>query len=94
MIQLGALYTTNESLMDDIRVRKLEDWVVGWFRSQAKQHGRSLEGELRETLTETTMRRKKEIAAELRADLQELEGKYGRFPGSAKIIREMRDMRG
>jgi plasmid stability protein len=80
--------------MGDIRVRKLDDWVVGWFRSQAKQHGRSLEGELRDTLTDAAMRRKKEIAAELRADLQDLEGKYGLFSDSAKIIREMRDTRG
>jgi len=80
--------------MGDIRVRKLEDWVVGWFRSQAKQHGRSLEGELRETLTEAALRRKKEIASEMRADLKELEQKYGVFSDSAAIIREMRDTRG
>jgi plasmid stability protein len=80
--------------MGDIRVRKLEDWVVGWFRTQAKQHGRSLEGELRETLTDAVVRRKKEIATELRADLQELEKKHGLFSDSAKIIREMRDVRG
>jgi plasmid stability protein len=80
--------------MGDIRVRKLEDWVVGWFRAQAKQHGRSLEGELREALTEAAFQRKKAIAAEMRADLQELEDKYGLFSDSAKIIREMRDTRG
>ena len=79
--------------MADIRVRKIEDWVVGWFRSQAKRHGRSLEGELREQLTEAALRRKREIGVELRADLQELEQKYGRFPDSAAIIREERDRR-
>jgi plasmid stability protein len=36
--------------MADVRVRKLEDWVVNWFRVQAKRHGRSLEGELRQAL--------------------------------------------
>ena len=36
--------------MAEVRVRNLDDWVVGWFRSQAKQHGQSLEGELRQTL--------------------------------------------
>ena len=80
--------------MGDVRVRKLEDWVVGWFRSQAKRHGRSLEGELRDALTEAALRRKKEIAAGLRADLQELESKYGIFSDSAKLIREDRDARG
>jgi plasmid stability protein len=80
--------------MSEIRVRKIEDWVVTWFRAQAKQHGRSLEGELRETLTATAAERKKAIAIEMRADLQELEAKYGQFSDSAKIIREMRDTRG
>jgi plasmid stability protein len=80
--------------MSEVRVRKLEDWVVGWFRAQAKQHGRSLESELRDILTETALRRKKDIAARLRADLQELEAKHGVFSDSAKTIREMRDARG
>ena len=79
--------------MGDVRVRKLDDWVVGWFRAQAKQHGRSLEGELRDALTQEVLRRKKAIAAELRADLQELEDKHGLFSDSARIIRDMRDRR-
>ncbi len=80
--------------MSDVRVRKLEDWVVGWFRTQAKRHGRSLEGELREVLTEAALRRKREIVAELRADLTLLEQKHGQFSDSAALIREDRDARG
>jgi len=80
--------------MGDIRVRKLDDWVVGWFRSQAKHHGRSLEGELREVLTEAAMRRKQEVSAELRADLRAFQKKYGLFSDSAELIREDRDARG
>jgi plasmid stability protein len=80
--------------MAEVRVRKLEDWVVGWFRSQAKQHGQSLEGELRQTLTEAVRRHKQEIADELRAELKELEARYGIFPDSASLIREDRDSRG
>jgi plasmid stability protein len=80
--------------MAEVRVRKLEDWVVGWFRSQAKQHGQSLEGELRQILTEAARRRKQEIAAELRADLKKLEERYGVFPDSTRLIREDRDSRG
>lgn len=80
--------------MAEVRVRRLEDWVIGWFRTQAKVHGRSLEGELREALTETAMRRKQEIAAELRADLKQLEDRYGLFSDSAPLIREDREIRG
>jgi len=74
-----------------VRIRSLAGWIVAWFRSQAKQRRRSLEGELKEALTETAWHRKKEIAAEIRGDLQELEEKYGVFSDSAKIIREMRE---
>ena len=80
--------------MSDVRVRKLEDWVVGWFRTQAKQHGHSLEGELRQVLTEAALQRKRDISAELRADLEQLEQKYGGFSDSAALIREDRDARG
>jgi len=77
--------------MADVRVRKIDDWVVGYFRTQAKQHGRSLEGELRQALTNAALRRKRETGAELRADLQKLEEKYGRFSDSTALIREQRD---
>jgi plasmid stability protein len=80
--------------MGGVSFRKIKDWVVGWFRSQANQHGRSLEGEVREALPKAALRRKKKIAEELRGDLQELEQKCGPFSDSAKIIRETRDARG
>ncbi len=80
--------------MAEVRVRNLEDWVVGWFRSQAKAHGQSLEGELRQALKELAAKRKQEIADELRADLKALEARYGTFSDSAVLIREDRDTRG
>jgi len=67
---------------------------VDWFRSQAKQHGQSLEGELRRTLKEIAFERKRMIADQLRANLKELEEKYGTFSDSATLIREDRDARG
>lgn len=80
--------------MGDVRVRKIDDWVVSWFRTQAKRHGRSLESELREILTGTALQRKKAIADKMRADLKQIEEKYGLFSDSAKLIREDRDARG
>jgi plasmid stability protein len=80
--------------MAEIRVRNLEDWVVSWFRSQAKQHGESLEAELRQTLTTLAQQRKRAIADQLRAKLKEIEQKYGRFSDSAVLIRDDRDTRG
>lgn len=80
--------------MADVRVRKIDDWVVGWFRSQAKQHGRSLEGELRQTLTDAALAKKRAIAAEMRTQLDALRKKYGTFSDSAIAIRVDRDARG
>jgi len=80
--------------MAEVRVRNLDDWVAGWFRSQAKQLGQSLEAELREVLKELAMKRKREIADELRANLKDMEAKYGTFSDSAVLIREDRDARG
>jgi plasmid stability protein len=80
--------------MSEVRVRKLEDWVVRWFRTQAKQHGTSLEGELRQVLTDAALRRKREIVSQLRADLKQMEERYGLFSDSAPLIREDRDSRG
>jgi antitoxin FitA len=80
--------------MGDVRVRKLEDWVIGWFRTQAKQHGRSLEGELREVLTDAALAKKRAIASEMRVQLNVLREKYGTFSDSAVGIREDRDARG
>ena len=77
-----------------IRVRRLEDWVVGWFRGQARRHGRSLEGEVRAALTDAALSRKREIGAEIRRDLESLRQRYGLFADSAPLIREDRDDRG
>jgi hypothetical protein len=45
-------------------------------------------------VTGTAAQRKKEIAAEMLADLKELETKHGLFADSTKIVREIRDTRG
>jgi plasmid stability protein len=80
--------------MAEVRVRNLDSWVVAWFRSQAKKHGQSLEGELRQTLKDIVLARKRTTADELRADLKEFREKYGTFSDSAALIREDRDARG
>jgi hypothetical protein len=80
--------------MAAVRIGMLVGWVVGWFRFKPKQQGPGLEGGLRQALTDTARRSKQEIAAELRADLRQIEERYGVFPDSARLIREDRDVRG
>ena len=48
--------------MADVKIRKLDDWVVESFRARAKQAGRSLEEELRQFLTEAARERRRRFA--------------------------------
>ena len=79
--------------MTELRIRKLDEWVTSWLKGQAKLHGRSLEKELREILTETVRSRKHQIADQLLADLDAIEQRHGLFVGGTKGIREERDKR-
>jgi plasmid stability protein len=80
--------------MTDVRVRNLDDWIVDSLRLQARAHGNSLEGELRELLRQHAIRPKTELAEELRSLRTELGPKSGKFSDSAEIIRQIRDERG
>ena len=80
--------------MADVRVRNLDDDVVAQLKDRAKMHGNSLEGELREVLTEVAMQPRQEMAAQtarLRASIRE---ESGMLTDSAPFIREERDRRG
>ena len=80
--------------MTDVRVRDLDDDVVAQLKDRARMHGRSLENELREVLTDLATRPKRELAeraAELRASIK---AESGVLTDSAPFIREERDRRG
>jgi plasmid stability protein len=80
--------------MTDVRVRNLDNWVVEALRARAKRHGRSLEGELRELLSEEAMRPRLEAAARAQALREGIAREHGLLPDSAALIREDRDARG
>lgn len=80
--------------MAELRIRNLDEWVSSWLKSQAKLHGRTLEKELRELLTETARTQKQQVAQELLENLTDLEEKYGQFPEGTLGIREARETRG
>lgn len=80
--------------MSEVRVRNVDADVVAQLKERARMNGRSLEGELREALTELVMRPKREIiekAAQLRAAIR---AESGILKDSAAYIREERDRRG
>ena len=80
--------------MADVKIRRLEDWVVESFRARARQAGRSLEEELRQHLTETARERRRRFVAELEELNAKLREKYGELPDSTPLIREERDRYG
>jgi len=80
--------------MADVKIRKLDDWVVESFRARARQAGRSLEEELRQLLTETVRERRRRLVTELDELNAELREKYGELPDSTPLIREERDQYG
>jgi plasmid stability protein len=80
--------------MTEVRVRNVDEWVVEWHRHQAKLEGKSLESELRQVLTEAALAKRRALAEEMRAGLEDLRAKHGTFSDSAATIREDRDSRG
>ena len=80
--------------MAEVKVRKLEDWVVKAWQSRARGAGRSLEEELRQALTEGALRPQQEfasMAAQLRAVIQKA---VGPMSDSTAHIRADREARG
>jgi plasmid stability protein len=77
--------------MADVKIRKLEDWVVDSFRARAKKAGHSLEAELRQFLTEAARQRRQSYLERLTAFNEHLRARYGEMPDSTSLIREIRD---
>jgi plasmid stability protein len=80
--------------MADVKIRRLEDWVVDTHRALAEADGISLEEELRRVVTEAALKPQHEFARKVRALKDQLREKYGEMPDSTPLIREDRDRRG
>ena len=75
--------------MSSILVRNLDDKIVGRLKTIAKDHGRSLQGEVKAILTEATSFLTMEEAASVAAGWRkQLKGRQ--FSDSANLIREDR----
>lgn len=80
--------------MTEVRIRNLDEWVTAWWKLQARLHGRSLQKELRELLTERARSNKRQLADRLLSDLDDLERRHGVFAGGTQGIRAERESRG
>jgi antitoxin FitA len=80
--------------MTDVRVRDLDDDVVGLLREQARGRQRTLENYLREVLTELATRPRRELAERAARLRESIKAESGMLTDSAPFIREERDRRG
>lgn len=80
--------------MADVKVRKLDDWVVEAIKARARRAGRSLEEELRRVITDTALKAQHEFADRSAAWRKAMRRKHGTFSDSTPLIREDRDTRG
>jgi plasmid stability protein len=80
--------------MSELRVRKMDDWVIAELKAQARAHGHTLEAELRDRLRELALRPRQEMAARAAQLRDAIAQEHGLLPDSAEAIREDRDARG
>jgi plasmid stability protein len=78
----------------ELRVRNLEGWVLQALKDQARSHGRSLEGELRDRLTELALQPRLEMADRTARLRQAIGQECGLLPDSTADIRKDREQRG
>lgn len=74
-----------------VRIKKLPIWVVDAHKHFATQSGKSLEGYLRETLTEMALKPKQEAAERLQKKRQKLKESYQDFPDTTALIHQERE---
>ncbi len=80
--------------MADIRVRKLEDWVVEVHRRLATGDGESLENHIRRLLTHAAVESQREFADRAEAKLAKRQALHGVLSDSAEFIQQERWERG
>jgi len=78
----------------DVKIRKLEDWVVEALRDRARRAGHSLENELRRVLTDEALAAQHAAGRRFETLRREMVKKHGVFADSVPLMREDRDARG
>ena len=77
---------------DNVRIRKLEPWIVTTHVRLAENEGVSLEEHLRELLRKQALRAQHEMADDLQQLRSELsEQLSSNFPSSVELVRAVRD---
>ena len=77
--------------MGQIKVRGLDEWIVGVHRDMAAEAGQSLEQHLRDVLRELVLESQRRFATEAAEHLDEARRARGVLASSVDIIREQRE---
>jgi plasmid stability protein len=80
--------------MAELRIRNVEPWIVENLRTLARDHGHSMEEEIKDLLRDKAIERKQKMVAEMQTLIDDMRAKYGELSDSAVLIREDRDERG
>ena len=80
--------------MAEVRVRKLDEFVVAQLREQAQRKGTSVEAILREIISREALRPRQDMIARLLEHQRWMREQCGIQPDSTPGIREERDNRG
>lgn len=86
---IAIRYHSKLPLMSQVLIREIDSKVIDRLRGRARQHGRSLEAELRQVLWEAAGLEKEEALKEVRKLQAMFAGRT--FTDSAMLIREDRD---
>lgn len=80
--------------MAELRIRKIDDWVLAVHQRLALRENDSLENRVRRLLTEAAIEPQYRFADRAEAQLHRLKEKYGVMADSADLVRDERWDRG
>lgn len=80
--------------MAELKVRKLEAWVVDVWRQRAQRAGHSLEEELRQLLTQEALKSQVDFASQAAVLRAEIARVHGILSDSSEHVRAEREARG
>jgi len=84
--------TALSELSTNVRIRKVEPWIIKTHIDLAKNEGTSLEEHYRKVLQETALRPQEEFAKQMEKHRAAIAEKFGtNFPKSEDIIRSVRE---
>lgn len=77
--------------MGEIKIRRLDDWVIDVYRRRAERSGQSIEEEVRRTLKESALVAQRRFGERAKALREKLRMEHGEVFDSAALMSDARD---